>query len=182
MAYGTHPLHHNGSLRRAISTQAGGSAFPYAEYSPVNYDARYDAYGAYHGRLSDWWSARSARRSGTSAAADVADTASDAADAAETATNASGFWTGSAGPIAEVVGGLLAQGITNRSGRKVQEGISASNERIAIAQANAQAQSGGAQESYDEDAGMGMGAKIGISLAVAGVLGVGAYFIFKNKG
>ena len=174
MTYGSHPLHHNSSLQRAISAQAGSAAFPYAKYRPVSYAAGFEAYAG----IRDWWQTRQATRSASSGASSVA---ADAAGVGESATTGSGFWTGSAGPIAEVVGGLFAQGLTNRSSRKVQEGVQASNERIAIAQANAAAASGGAQDSYDEE-GMGAGAVVGIVVAIAAVGGLGFYIYKKKKG
>jgi len=45
MSSGHHQHRHNSSLSRAIRAQTGVAAFPYTEYAPMNYDAKYDAYG-----------------------------------------------------------------------------------------------------------------------------------------
>lgn len=47
-----HAHRHNSSLSRAIRAQTGMAAFPYMEYSPVNYDAQYNAYGGAYGAYS----------------------------------------------------------------------------------------------------------------------------------
>jgi predicted lipid-binding transport protein (Tim44 family) len=167
MPYGSHGDYHpNSTLQRAIRAHAGMVAFPYRPYSPLPYPARFEAYG---GLFNGWQSRQAVTGAATEAATEAA--------------SGSGFWTGAAGPLAEVVGGLLGQGITTRTNRKTQESILRAEVEIAVADSNARAQAAAAQAgaAQSDEGGMTGGT---VALIAVGLLALGGagFYIYKKKG
>mgnify|MGYP003649853098 CR=1 FL=1 len=174
--YGSqHSFRHNGgSLRRAISAQTGRQFYPEIKAYPIDYDARYQAYG---GWLQNLFSGggKAAAGAGTEAAAGVAGGVAKTA-----AKSGGGFWSGGAsgliGGASDVVSGIFANKANANAmdaGFKSQEAIAAmkiqADKEVALASIAQGSSSGGSG---------GTIAIVAISLLAVGGLG---YLVLRKK-
>jgi hypothetical protein len=164
--YGSqHSFRHNGgSLRRAISAQTGRQFYPEIKAYPIDYDARYQAYGG-----------KAAAGAGTEAAAGVAGGVAKTA-----AKSGGGFWSGGAsgliGGASDVVSGIFANKANANAmdaGFKSQEAIAAmkiqADKEVALASIAQGSSSGGSG---------GTIAIVAVSLLAVGGLG---YLVLRKK-
>ena len=182
--YGSqHSFRHNGgSLRRAISAQTGRQFYPEIKAYPIDYDARYQAYGGWlqnlfsgGGKAAAGAGTKAAAGAGTKAAAGVAGGVAKTA-----AKSGGGFWSGGAsgliGGASDVVSGIFANKANANAmdaGFKSQEAIAAmkiqADKEVALASIAQGSSSGGSG---------GTIAIVAISLLAVGGLG---YLVLRKK-
>jgi len=164
MSVSHHHLHRNSNIRRAIRTGAGMASFPYAKYTPVSYDAKYDGYGW------TWpWETAPATPPPT-----YIPPTQPTAPPSDTA------WVGD---MSQAIGGILAMVFRTKAEAKQNEAILASNERIAMANAEANAAAGSALLEMERIRAEGRMGGTTIAMVVGGIalLGGAAYYVYRKK-
>lgn len=174
MAHGQY--HHNrGSLRRFIRTEAGIANFPYAQAYPLDYGARYQAYGGFW----DWlpW-----KQGGGGAAEGAAEAL---ADGAGDAAKKGGFWKGAGSAGISTVGDVLTGIFTNKANNEAMAASLKSNEKIAMAKIAADRDAQIAIAAQQAAAQRGQGGMSGgtIALILTGVVVVGGvgFLVLRKK-
>ena len=166
--------HNGGSLRRAVNAQTGQQFYPQMKAWPLNYDARYQAYG---GWLQNLFSGggKAAAGAGTEVAGEAV-----AEGVAKGAAKSGGFWSGGAsgliGGASDVIGGMFA----NKANANAMDASFKSQEAIAAMKIQADkevALAGIAQGSSGGGSG-GTIAIVVVSLFAVGGLG---YLVLRKK-
>jgi len=176
--YGSHgAMHHNsGSLRRAIRSQTGQHDYPEMVAYPIDYDARYQAYGGFFKNLFGG-GGKAAAGAGTEVAAGAV--AEGAAKGA--AKSGGGFFTGMGTGLIGVGGDLLGGMFTNKANANAMDASLKSQESIAamkIAADKEVALAGIAQNNQGGGMGGGTIAIVAVSLLAVGGLG---YLVLRKK-
>jgi LPXTG-motif cell wall-anchored protein len=147
------------------------ASFPYATYTPVPYDAKYDGYGGYGAWYKPWtWG----ETTPTPPVLPVATAQQPTAPPSDTA------WVGD---MSQAVGNVLGMFLASKADAKKTEAILESNERVAIANAEANAQAMSAQLESDRiNAAAGISGTT-IAMVVGGIalLGGAAYYVYRKK-
>ncbi len=149
-----HQLHRNSNLQRAIRAQAGMTAFPYRRYRPVEYDARYTAYGAYGLEKT-----------------------------ADTKTDAGATLAEAIGTIAEVAGGLFGNYMKSKAEENALNAQLEANVAIESARADADAQAAEANARFAALTSAPGGTVGAVAMILGGVVvlgGIGYLTFFRG--
>jgi LPXTG-motif cell wall-anchored protein len=143
------------------------ASFPYAKYTPVSYDAKYDGYGW----TWPWESAAPVAPPPTYIPPTQQPTAPPPSDSA---------WVGD---MSQVFGNFLGMWFTAKADEKKTEAILDSQERIAIANADANAAAGSALLEMERIRAEGRMGGTTIAMVVGGIalLGGAAYYVYRKK-